>query len=193
MEGRLSTRLGENVRLLTWVSIFFLPLSFCTVSAAPRHSAIPVALLRNHPGESLWSINDSLLSLPALSAVMPLVAIITYTTALNVDKISSAFQRFYRIIHKRFEQDPPQKRTHGTPLGLEIPSNKSGLGSTPRAGISLLLALLDYCGQLFQIRRPKPVVYQSQHTSQLPHLGEVHIRVDVDMESRSASTASVLP
>jgi hypothetical protein len=31
MESRASTRLGENVKLLTYVSIFFLPLSFCMV------------------------------------------------------------------------------------------------------------------------------------------------------------------
>jgi hypothetical protein len=32
MESRASTRLGENVKLLTYVSIFYLPLAFCTVS-----------------------------------------------------------------------------------------------------------------------------------------------------------------
>src|SRR4051812_45042400 len=32
MESRASTRLNENIKLLTFVSIFFLPLSFCMVS-----------------------------------------------------------------------------------------------------------------------------------------------------------------
>ena len=32
IESRASTRLGENVKLLTFVSIFFLPLAFTTVS-----------------------------------------------------------------------------------------------------------------------------------------------------------------
>jgi len=32
MESRAATRLGENIKLLTFVSVFFLPLSFCTVS-----------------------------------------------------------------------------------------------------------------------------------------------------------------
>jgi hypothetical protein len=31
MESRASTRLGENVKLLTYVSTFYLPLAFCTV------------------------------------------------------------------------------------------------------------------------------------------------------------------
>jgi hypothetical protein len=32
VESRASTRLGENVKLLTYVSIFYLPLAFCAVS-----------------------------------------------------------------------------------------------------------------------------------------------------------------
>ena len=42
IESRASTRLGENVKLLAFVSIFFLPLSFCTVSAQipSAHSAL---------------------------------------------------------------------------------------------------------------------------------------------------------
>lgn len=32
VESRLSTRLGQNVKLLTYVSIFYLPLAFCAVS-----------------------------------------------------------------------------------------------------------------------------------------------------------------
>lgn len=31
-ETRISTRLGQNVMLLTYVSIFYLPLGFCAVS-----------------------------------------------------------------------------------------------------------------------------------------------------------------
>jgi hypothetical protein len=32
IETRISTRLGQNVMLLTYVSIFYLPLAFCAVS-----------------------------------------------------------------------------------------------------------------------------------------------------------------
>lgn len=32
VESRLSTRLAQNVKLLTYVSIFYLPLAFCAVS-----------------------------------------------------------------------------------------------------------------------------------------------------------------
>jgi len=34
VESRASTRLGQNVKLLTYVSIFYLPLAFCAVSAS---------------------------------------------------------------------------------------------------------------------------------------------------------------
>jgi len=33
-ESRISTRLGQNVMLLTYVSIFYLPLAFCAVSVS---------------------------------------------------------------------------------------------------------------------------------------------------------------
>jgi hypothetical protein len=41
-ETRISTRLGQNVMLLTYVSIFYLPLAFCAVSNSSllRHHAI---------------------------------------------------------------------------------------------------------------------------------------------------------
>jgi hypothetical protein len=34
MESRASTQLGENVKLLTFVSIFFLPLGLCVASSS---------------------------------------------------------------------------------------------------------------------------------------------------------------
>ena len=43
IESRASTRLGENVKLLTYVSIFFLPLAFCTVSKICSKSIASVA------------------------------------------------------------------------------------------------------------------------------------------------------
>lgn len=33
MESRASTQLGENIKILTYVSIFFLPITVCTVRA----------------------------------------------------------------------------------------------------------------------------------------------------------------
>ncbi|KAF7952688.1 hypothetical protein EAE96_005919 [Botrytis aclada] len=67
MESRASTRLGENVRLLTFVSIFFLPLSFTM---------------------SIWSINDSALAnINIMVGVAVVLGIITYFVVFNVDNI----------------------------------------------------------------------------------------------------------
>lgn len=48
IESRASTRLGENVKLLAFVSIFFLPLSFCTVSAQIQRPS-PLSPLNPNP------------------------------------------------------------------------------------------------------------------------------------------------
>lgn len=37
-ESRISTRLGQNVMLLTYVSIFYLPLAFCAVRTSSFHN-----------------------------------------------------------------------------------------------------------------------------------------------------------
>jgi hypothetical protein len=75
MESRASTRLGENVKLLTFVSIFFLPLSFCT---------------------SLWSINDQILPSSALAITITLVAIFTYLIVFNLNTLVNLSKRIYR-------------------------------------------------------------------------------------------------
>lgn len=66
-ESRASTQLGENIKLLTFVSIFFLPLSFCA---------------------SLWSVNNSVFSLAALAVVMPVTGLCTYIIVFNLDTIA---------------------------------------------------------------------------------------------------------
>jgi CorA-like Mg2+ transporter protein len=75
MESRASTRLGENVKLLTFVSIFFLPLSFCT---------------------SLWSINDQILPSSALAITITLMAIFTYLIVFNLNTLANLSKRIYR-------------------------------------------------------------------------------------------------
>ncbi|KAK0655942.1 hypothetical protein B0T16DRAFT_23449 [Cercophora newfieldiana] len=72
IESRMSTKLGENIKLLTFVSIFFLPLSFCT---------------------SLWSVNDDIFPLSAFVVTMPVLSICTYVISLNLDYIATFWQR----------------------------------------------------------------------------------------------------
>jgi hypothetical protein len=58
--------MAENVKLLTFVSIFFLPLAFCT---------------------SLWSINNDLFALTTLIYVIIIVALATYLVVFNLNSI----------------------------------------------------------------------------------------------------------
>lgn len=78
IESRASTHLGENLKLLTFVNIFFLPLSFCT---------------------SLWSISARY-SKPAFATTIILVALATYFTMFNISSLSTLFRRGYNK-HKR--------------------------------------------------------------------------------------------
>ncbi|KAF6217971.1 hypothetical protein HO133_006383 [Letharia lupina] len=73
IESRASTRLGENVKLLTFVSIFFLPLAFTT---------------------SLWSVNDQF-SMTALIYVVIIVALVTYFIMFNINSLAQGFGRVY--------------------------------------------------------------------------------------------------
>ena len=75
IESRTSTKLGENIKLLTFVSIFFLPLSFCT---------------------SLWSISDDIFPLSGFVMTMPILSVCTYIVTLNLDLIASFWHKLRR-------------------------------------------------------------------------------------------------
>ena len=91
IESRASTRLGENVKLLTFVSIFFLPLSFCT---------------------SLWSVNV-MFSTNALLATVILVGCSTYFLVLNINTIvrttSSVYERQKRPVITAMKGDQAER------------------------------------------------------------------------------------
>jgi hypothetical protein len=89
MESRASTRLGgqldfphdrewltnaENVRLLAFVGIFFLPLAFCT---------------------SLGNMSDALFPLHVLIYVIILVGFVTYMVVFNLDTLVRLFTNTY--------------------------------------------------------------------------------------------------
>ncbi len=81
VESRASTRLGEIVKLLTYVSIFYLPLSFST---------------------SLWSTTDQIRSLDTaiMFGVMIALGVITYTIVLNLNNLSRTAYRRYEAIKR---------------------------------------------------------------------------------------------
>ena len=88
IESRASTRLGEHVKLLTFVSIFFLPLAFTT---------------------SLWSVNDKF-STTALIYVIVTVALSTYLVMFNINTLAGGFDGVYDGKKKRIVNAMKQDR-----------------------------------------------------------------------------------
>ncbi|KAF7880130.1 uncharacterized protein EAF02_007767 [Botrytis sinoallii] len=76
VESRASTRLGENVKLLTYVSIFYLPLAFCA---------------------ALWAIPNIQQSSTKVPFIITacIVGAITYAIVLNMDFISQKIDANY--------------------------------------------------------------------------------------------------
>ncbi|EXA51434.1 hypothetical protein NW761_002608 [Fusarium oxysporum] len=87
IESRVSTRLGENVKLLTYVSIFYLPLSFCV---------------------ALWSINEGY-PRPMLALTSVLVAAVTFIVVANMRNMASVCAVAYRGVKRRIV-----RRMHGS-------------------------------------------------------------------------------
>lgn len=74
IESRAATQLGEKVQLLTYVSIFYLPLSYCA---------------------ALWSINRDC-NLVAFALVTALLALGMYALVLNLSNIVFLIRKAYR-------------------------------------------------------------------------------------------------
>ena len=79
IESRASTRLGENVKLLTYVSIFFLPLAFCV---------------------AVWSINESY-DTSSLAITATVVSLATYFIVANLQNSTSVLTTIYNQLRKR--------------------------------------------------------------------------------------------
>ncbi|PMD53965.1 uncharacterized protein K444DRAFT_618424 [Hyaloscypha bicolor E] len=61
MEPRASTLLGQNVKLLTYVSIFYLPLVFCAIRIFPISPTFSLRFSHyaNASKQSIWSTSDT--------------------------------------------------------------------------------------------------------------------------------------
>ncbi|THZ90381.1 hypothetical protein D6C82_10463, partial [Aureobasidium pullulans] len=79
LESRAANRLSENVKLLTYVSIFYLPLAFCA---------------------SLWSTTDTF-SWNGLKVAMILTAVITYLVTFNLNQLVSLSRSVYNVGKKK--------------------------------------------------------------------------------------------
>lgn len=160
MESRMSTKLGENIKLLTFVSIFFLPLSFCTVSFS-LFAPLQCVGSDADKKKSLWSVNDEIFSLTALAATMPVLSVLTYIITLRLDVVVSLWNHFDAKVR------PPR-------------SEVGGAGSLDK------LRPARVVGKMATWRRPWRRAAKGGRGEDHPgHLGDVlvHHQVEVDVES----------
>jgi hypothetical protein len=130
MESRASTRLGENVKLLTFVSIFFLPLSFCMVYNLPHKPQSRWQKAKLNSIQSIWSINDTIFSLKALLIVVFLVGFGTYFIVFNLGTLANLFTKAYskRKAHliEQMKNDPTSSwRARGERFVIFQPRHES--------------------------------------------------------------------
>lgn len=104
-ESRISTRLGQNVMLLTYVSIFYLPLAYCAVSISTLlHIPLPeksYCLYQTRTDkvsrQALWAIPNILdtgTKIPfIISSVV--VALVTLIIAFNLENLTGLIGRVY--------------------------------------------------------------------------------------------------
>ncbi|PVH79998.1 hypothetical protein DL98DRAFT_400564, partial [Cadophora sp. DSE1049] len=78
--SRASIRQSENIKLLTFVSIFFLPLSFRTLKADLTPEVF----------------SNDIFSLNALKVTAVLVSLITYLAVINLNNLARLMQRLYQ-------------------------------------------------------------------------------------------------
>ncbi|KAM0185492.1 hypothetical protein ACHAPC_005087 [Botrytis cinerea] len=111
VESRASTRLGENVKLLTYVSIFYLPLAFCA---------------------ALWAIpniQESSTKGPFITTTF-IVGAITYAIVLNMDFISQKIDANYspqrqRLVDHMQKDNSEWWRETGERFEVFKPTNES--------------------------------------------------------------------
>ncbi|KAL8684949.1 MAG: hypothetical protein Q9224_006048, partial [Gallowayella concinna] len=148
IESRASTRLGENVKLLTFVSVFFIPLSFCT---------------------SLWSVNN-MFSMQSLIAVIVIVALLTYTTVLNINSIVTSVGILYDIKKRRVvEAMKRDDRVSWKHCGQRFESFRpKHENPKPSEWYITLYALLNPAAVLGISQRTRRGGYRNQADSELP-------------------------
>ncbi|KAH7304367.1 hypothetical protein BKA65DRAFT_206367 [Rhexocercosporidium sp. MPI-PUGE-AT-0058] len=171
MESRASTQLGENIRLLTF---------------------------------SFWSINDNLFSLSALAIVIPIVSICTYAIVFNLNGIawllkqttrSSLLQKFIDFqIDGMGKGTDSHWRDRGASLsklraahqGKGHPSRWRFLHFAARQVFLKKWAFIPSLQILSRASRSGRAFGASEGDASpvsLGNLGDIHVRVEVDVES----------
>ncbi|CZR54582.1 uncharacterized protein PAC_04466 [Phialocephala subalpina] len=163
IDSRASIQLGQNVKLLTFVSIFFLPLSFCA---------------------SVWSINNMLFSMTAFAIVTPIIGISTYIIVFNLSRIAAFFTQLQTL--SRRSREPGLDSTtasHGRP---------SSAWHIPQFYVRKLLSKawsnIPSVKRLIPGRRRKGADSGEEFKpTSFGDLRDVHVKIEVDVETGSAT------
>ncbi|KAF2489363.1 hypothetical protein BU16DRAFT_586431 [Lophium mytilinum] len=136
IEAREATRLAENVKLLTYVTIFFLPLGFCV---------------------ALWSMSDGFDKL-SFAVTTAAVALGTYILVMNLNNLVGAIQSAYKKVRKdvlaSMEKEKDNKwKDRGKGLGSYKPDRAK---TTPSEWWVALYVAIGLGRQLRMIRHWRP-------------------------------------
>ena len=159
--------------------------------------------------KSLWSINNTIFSLSAFAAIVPIMSICTYAIVLNLDSIASVFRPKSRpsLIQKFIDLQISGMRNDATSIWKERGAAFSNFGGAHAGenGLSRWRILQFAIRQLFlrrwsimsglrmlvsratRMRREADVAAGQELPVSLGNLGDIHVRVQVDVESCSDS------
>jgi hypothetical protein len=96
-ESRASTRLGETVKLLTYVTIFYLPLAFCTVRKSLDNESFKLA---NEDCKTLWAVPNNFGGMHVFAIVITLVSLATYFVVFNLTHLIYYLVVLYQSIRR---------------------------------------------------------------------------------------------
>lgn len=165
-------------------------------------------MLTNFPYlKSIWSISDALFSISALAAAMPVIGICTYIIVFNLNNIASFFKPRWRsdLLQPLFDRQVHGMRHDSNRVWKETRASSCSMGA-PQEGcpsncrnlqFSVWQPLWNRCISTINLRmsspkalwnrwRGKPLEEQLSPVS-LRDLGDVRVRVQVDVESCAAS------
>jgi hypothetical protein len=165
-------------------------------------------LLTDFPNlKSFWSVSDALFSISALAAAMPVIGICTYIIVFNLNNISSFFKPTWRsdLLQPLFDQQVNGMRHDSNKVWEKTRAASCSMGA-PQEGcpsncrnvhFSVWQLFFNFCFSTMNLRMFAPKALWNRGRGErledqlspvsLRDLGDVRVRVQVDVESCAAS------
>jgi hypothetical protein len=131
IDSRTTIRQGRNIRVLTLITIAYLPLGYVTVSPRPSNLALDVlGLKRMYQG--LFSVNHGILPANANSQLYAGLVVIfmvwTYGLALGLDEILAFLEPRWKTLKGRIFLDHPRPTSGPDASGGSADMSKASIG-----------------------------------------------------------------